>query len=106
MNQPLETRDPVLVARDEHERAHRAFNALPDTPEGEEAKNALSTTICQVEIAIMQAVPTTLAGALPQVETLCQWDRDGLPQDGEKIVKRLIDVLPERISRLSRKGWS
>ena len=48
----------------------------------------------------MQAEPTTLAGALAQVETLCQWDREGLPQGAEEVIKRLVKVLPARIEGL------
>ncbi len=98
----VEIRDSVLAARDEHERAHLAFDALPDTPEAEEAKNAQTTPICQAEVRIMQAEPTTLAGALAQVETLCQWDRDGLPQGAEEVIKRLVEVLPARIEGLRK----
>lgn len=98
----VEIHDPVLAARNEHERAHSAFDSLPDTPEAEEAKNALTVTICQAEVDIMQAEPTTLAGALAQVETLCRWDRDGLPQGAEEVIKRLVEVLPERIEGLRK----
>ena len=77
-------RDPVLAAQDEHAGAHRAFDAVPDTPEAEEAKSALTTAICQAEVNIMQAEPVTFAGALVQVETLCRWECDGLPQGARR----------------------
>ncbi len=94
--------DPVIALRIQRESILAAMDDLPDGPECNELMDAWTET----EVAIAEAEPMTFAGALVQLEQLAIWADGGKPYAGAEAVKRLIEVLPERIERLAGRAQS
>ena len=92
---------PLFDLRARREALLRAFNDLPDTDDGEVARDALVNEICSAELAIVEADARTHVDALVQIEQLCLWERDGVVVGGEQAMERLLRVLPARFERLA-----
>ena len=103
---PPIARDPVLALRHRREALREQICALPKARQGDAAANRLVCDMVDTELELMQAEPTTLAGALAQVEQLALWLQDGEPFAAEGVPARLIEALPDRIALLERRAAS
>jgi hypothetical protein len=93
--------DPVIALRNERERLHNWMNSLPSTLEGDDQRNSHIHDLCVIEARLIEAEPTTFAGALAQIEQLAEWHRDGITYVGDDTIQPLLARLPGQIERLA-----